>query len=143
MHYKRMYDDKEFLYEFDLDGRDVTATIEKVTAGEIEGEKGRKSKKPIIRFVGKTKKLAINKTNGKIIAALYGTDTEAWVGQSITMYPTTTTFGGETMPCIRVRPQRPPDQGRKPNGGKRSPAEPGPMSDDEKTELARMEALDK
>lgn len=107
MHYKRMFDDKEHLYAFDLDGREATVQIEKVIAGEVAGDKGRKSKKPIIKFVGKEKKLAINKTNGKTIASLYGTDTDSWPGRWITLFPTTTDFGGETVECIRVRNQVP------------------------------------
>ncbi len=107
MHYKRMYDDKEFLYEYDLDGKDVTVTIEKCVAGELTGDKGRKSKKPMVSFVGTPKKLALNKTNGKAIASMYGTSVEAWAGKQITLYPTVTDFGGETLPCIRVRPTIP------------------------------------
>lgn len=117
MHYKKMFDDKEHMFAYDLDGRDFTLQIERVTAGEIEGEKGRKSKKPIISFVGAKKKLAINKTNGKTIASLYGSDTDGWAGKWITIYPTTTNFGGETVECIRVRNERP--QG-KPAGNGRS-----------------------
>jgi len=107
MHYKKMFDDKEHLYAFDLDGREVTVQIDKCFAGELAGEKGRKSKKPMLKFVGKEKKLAINKTNGKTIASLYGTDTDGWAGKWITIYPTTTDFGGETVDCIRIRPQVP------------------------------------
>lgn len=107
MHYKKMFDDKEHLYAFDLDGREVVAQIEKVIAGEIAGEQGRKSKKPVVSFVGKAKKLALNKTNGKTIASLYGSDTDGWAGKWITMFPTTTNFGGETVECIRVKNQVP------------------------------------
>lgn len=103
-HYKTMYDEKDMLFDFDLGGKEVTVTIEKVWAGEISGEQGRKSKKPFVSFKGKTKKLALNKTNGKTIAQMYGTDTAAWVGKSITIYPTTTTFGNDTVGCIRVKP---------------------------------------
>ena len=145
-HYKRMYDDKEHLYAFDLDGRDVTLTIEKVFSGEVMGEKGRKSKKPMIKFVGKDKKLAVNKTNGKTIAALYGTDTEAWVGQQITMHPTTTEFGGETVECIRIRPQRPQPRKQASSSAKvqqREPQSESPLSDDEKSELLRAESESK
>lgn len=104
MHYKRLYDDKEFLYAFDLDGKEVVVEIEMVAGGVLTGEKGRSTKKPIVSFAGKTKKLALNKTNGKTIASLYGTDTDRWIGKRITLYPTTTDFGGETVECIRIRP---------------------------------------
>ena len=114
--YRKMYDDKDHIYAFDLDGRERTLEIERCTAGELVGEAARKSKKPIVSFVGEKKKLAINKTNGKIIAALYGTDVDRWVGELITIYPTTTTFGGNVVDCIRVRPQKPSrDAGRPPS----------------------------
>jgi hypothetical protein len=103
-HWKSMFDDKEFLFAFDLGGREVTVTIERCTAGQIIGEQGRKSKKPMLSFVGKQKKLALNKTNGKIIAAMYGNETSAWAGKSIIIFPATTTFGSETVECIRVKP---------------------------------------
>jgi hypothetical protein len=130
-HWKSMFDDKEFLFAFDLGGREVTVTIDRCTAGQIVGEQGRKSKKPMLSFVGKQKKLALNKTNGKIIAAMYGNETSAWAGKSIIIYPTTTTFGSETVECIRVKPVVPPA----PNG-KRGKAAPGPQ------ESAQVDAVE-
>jgi hypothetical protein len=104
--YRKMYDDKEYLYDYDLEG-DRTLEIASVNRGELTGDQNRKTKKPMVSFVGEAKKLALNKTNGKTIAKLYGTDTDDWAGELITLYPTTTAFGGETVGCIRVRPQRP------------------------------------
>lgn len=127
-HYKTMYDEKDMLFAFDLGGKEVTVTIEKVWAGEISGEQGRKSKKPFVSFRGKTKKLALNKTNGKTIAQLYGTDTAAWVGKSITIYPTTTTFGNDTVECIRVKPSIPRAPAAPPARGKVT--EPTTSTDD-------------
>lgn len=49
--------------------------------------------------------LALNKTNAKTIAGLYGTRTSEWVGKTITLFPTTTQVGEEqNVECIRVRP---------------------------------------
>lgn len=143
-HYKRMYDDKEHIYAFDLDGRDVTLTIEKVFAGEVQGEKGRKSKKPVIKFVGKDKKLAVNKTNGKTIAQLYGTDTDGWLGKAITLYPTTTDFGGDTVECIRVRPQRPEQRQNGQRGSKNNaPQREAPVtSEPDEAEAAEIRAME-
>jgi hypothetical protein len=112
--------DREYIGAWDLP-RDVTVTIARVAAGELIGEGGRKAKKPIIYFEGKDKGFAANKTNCKIIAAMYGTDTRKWVGQRITLYPTTTEMGGKTHDCIRVRPQI-PDGGKRRNGNGRSAA---------------------
>lgn len=109
-HYKTMFDagaNADYLFAADLDGREITVEIEHVSVGELTGENNRKTRKPALRFKGKRKRLAINKTNGKAIAKLYGTNTDGWIGKRITIYPTTTTFGGETVECIRVRPKAP------------------------------------
>ncbi len=100
--------EKDFLYSYDLEGRDVTVTIVRVTGGELTGTDGKKTKKPVIFFKGTKKGLALNITNARTIAAIYGTfDSEAWINQKITLYPTTTTFGRQQMECIRVRPTKP------------------------------------
>ncbi len=68
-HWKKLMD-KEMLYAFDLDGRDVTV--------------------------------------------LTGTpDTEKWSNIRVTLFPTTTNFGGKTVDCIRIRPYLPKDTGGK------------------------------
>lgn len=104
--FRTMYD-KDFIYAYDLEGRDVTATIERVTAGEVVGTGGKKSKKPVVYFRGSQKGLALCVTNGRTIAALYGNKTEEWVGKRITMFPSQTSFGGQTVDCIRIRPSVP------------------------------------
>lgn len=110
-HWKSMLD-RDYIYAFDLQGRDVTVTIDRVVAGTLVGDGGRKSKKPVCYFVGKEKPLALNSTNCKTIAALYGNDVENWKGKRITLYPTVTQFGGEERECIRVRPQAPTGKGK-------------------------------
>lgn len=108
--FRTMYE-KDFIFAFDLDGRDVTATIERVIAGELTGTGGKKAKKPIVYFKGSPKGLALCVTNGRTIAALYGNKTEAWVGKRITMFPTTTQFGGAVVDCIRIRNSVPSSKG--------------------------------
>lgn len=115
--------DREYMFAFDLQGKDVTVTIDRVTAGELTALGGRKSRKPLCYFrEGREKKpLALNATNCKAIAAMYGNDTADWVGKRITIYPTTTQMAGETVECIRVRPGVPT--------GKAAPA-PEPSDND-------------
>lgn len=116
--------DKEYLYAYDLQGKDVTVVIESVKGGTLVGTGGKSNKKPVVRFRGKEKALALNITNARVIASMYGGfDAEKWIGQSITLYPTTTTFGSQTVECIRVRPTKP----RARNGADQIPA-PGPAS---------------
>lgn len=104
--YRTMFD-SQFLYAFHLQGREVTLKIARVTGGEVTGSGGKKSRKPLCYFERKEKPLALNKTNCKTIAAMYGNDTKDWVGKAITIFPTTTQFGNETVDCIRVKPRVP------------------------------------
>lgn len=98
---------KDFMFAVDLDGEEYTLEIVKVAAGELTGDKGRKTRKPVVWFKGARKGLALNKTNGKIIRKLYGKFVEDWIGKRITIFPTTTVMDGETKDCIRVRPSVP------------------------------------
>lgn len=104
--YRTMYD-KDYIGAWDLNGKDVTVTIAKVEAGSLTGQGGKKARKPVIHFEGKEKGFALNATNGKVIAGMYGTKTEAWIGKKITIYPTVTSFGSDQVDCIRVRPAVP------------------------------------
>lgn len=127
MHWKSLMD-RDFMYAFDLQGKDVTVTIDRVVGGELTGPGGKKSKKPLCYFRESKsgKPLALNSTNCKCIAGLYGNDTDAWIGKRITLWPTTTQMGGETVDCIRVRPKVPSG---KPAAQPESPEQPEPGAD--------------
>lgn len=111
-HWKSMMDAR-WMFAFNLNGRDCTLTIANVTGGEVTGEGNKKSKKPLCtwreraRNGDEIKPLILNVTNCKIIAAMYGNDTAEWAGKRITLYPTTTSVGGNVVDCIRVRPRVP------------------------------------
>ena len=104
------YFDRDYIAPFDLEGKDVTVTIDKVAGETLTSTGGKKNKKPVVYFVGKEKGLALNKTNARTILAMYGAHTSEWHGKKITLYPTTTTFGNETKECIRVRPNVPQEK---------------------------------
>jgi hypothetical protein len=128
-HYKSFFDPGEFIEACDLQGKDIVVEISGVSQGKV-GRGKQESKKPVITFVGGKKKLACNKTNGKIIAAMYGTDVAGWKGRLVTLYPTTTQFGGETVECVRIRPTVPQ------KGAKASkPPESQPAPDDDVPEF--------
>lgn len=126
---RSMYD-KEFLYAYDLHGRDVTLTIERVVQGKLTGQGGKSNKKPVVYFKeGAEKKgLGLNITNARTIAAMYGGfEVEKWIGKRITLYPSQTTFGSATVDCIRIRPNIPNGNGRSAPARQQQPAarEPG------------------
>lgn len=106
--YRTMFDEK-WLKAWDLAGRDWTLIIRKVEAGVLENARQRrKDRKPVVYFRGARKPLALNKTNAKTIAALYGNNTDSWVGKLVTLYAAKTSFGDEQdIDCIRIRPREP------------------------------------
>ena len=121
--YRQMFD-YLYLRAWDLDGQDVTVTIERVEPGEIEGKQGEIKRMPFVYFRGINKPLGINKTNGKSIAAMYTTDTSKWIGKRLTLYPTTTPYEGENKECIRIRPGVPEGVEEPTELLRRAPGEP-------------------
>jgi len=95
-----IYGSSEFLSADDLQGRAVPVTI----AGDEVQQFRDGSEKLVLSFVGKEAKLPLNKTNFLQIAALTNKqNSDDWVGERITLYPTTTEFNGKSVGCIRIR----------------------------------------
>lgn len=98
-----------FVSAVELKGRDVTVTIEKVERNELPREgSSKKDVLPVLSFIETPKKMVLNKTNASSIVTMYGAQAKEWVGKRITLYPTTTRFGADTVDCIRVREVVPP-----------------------------------
>lgn len=54
------------------------------------------------------KPMVLNKTNCKTIAELYHSEyVEDWIGKKITVFPTTTKFARDVVPCLRIRKEVP------------------------------------
>jgi len=86
----------------DLGGKEHKLTISKVEMGDV-GTEGKPEIKPIMFFVGKTRGVALNKTNATSIASRYGDDTDDWVNKEVIIYPDKTMFQGSMVDCIRMR----------------------------------------
>jgi hypothetical protein len=83
----------------DLLGEPQTVTIKSVENGEAVGIEGKKS---IIRFEGIPKPMVSNTTNDYTIAILLGRKPSGWAGKKIVIAPSTSTYAGKAVPCIRV-----------------------------------------
>lgn len=115
-----------------LRGRDVTLTISRVFVDDLKTDRG-SEKKPVVQFeeldrkrrAGEANpyKWVLNRTCAKVVAKLYGPETDDWVGKRITLFATTCQAFGQTVDCIRVRETAPPAP-----RGKRQP-EPEPADD--------------
>lgn len=117
--------DKNFLFAGDLDGKDVTLTIDRVAPkGTVKRESGETIDKPVLYFQKTTKGLALNVTNFRALQILHGNETDDWTGQKVTLMPTRTWIAKSmaekngniileesengkkvAVPCIRVKVQ--------------------------------------
>lgn len=84
-----------------MNGKDLTLTVAGVVLEELEGDK-KKETKGLVAFKETPKSLVLNKTNGLCIRAMFGRETNEWVGKRITFYPAAIDFGDADI-AIRVR----------------------------------------
>lgn len=87
------------------EGEDVTVTIDYITREIITGTGGKKEECTVAHLKGDVKPFILNPTNSKTIAKLYGPYIEDWAGKRITLYASTTKMAGDTVECLRIRPQ--------------------------------------
>jgi hypothetical protein len=90
-----------------LNGRTVTLTIKSLAVEDMLNHSNEKERKPVLYFERATKGLVLNRTNGMIIAALYGDESDDWTGKRISIYPTRVKAFGTLQDCIRVREEVP------------------------------------
>ncbi len=107
----RTFYEKDYLGAWNIpESGEWTVTIVKCVQGELNnpGTK-KKTKKPVVYVKESEKQFALNATNGKTIAGLYGNKTEAWAGKRITLYKSMTRNpqGGDDVECLRVRAKEP------------------------------------
>ncbi len=94
-----------------LKGKDVKLIIASTDLEEFTDQNGVRKKKIVVFFRGTDKDLVLNKTNATCIAQMYGDQTEAWVGKTITLWPSQAEMGGKTLPAIRIRLLTPVEAG--------------------------------
>lgn len=99
----RTFYERDYIGAWDLQEKDVTVTIESAQQETVTGPGGRKDQCLVIRMEGKKKGFVCNITNARTIAKQHGKYVEDWIGKQITVYATTTQFGGDVVDCIRVR----------------------------------------
>jgi hypothetical protein len=97
----------KYLTASDLGGKPYTLTIKTVTLEEMITHENKKVNKPVCWFVGAQKGFVMNVTNAHIIVALYGDNTDGWVGKRITIYATKVKAFGSYQDAIRVREEVP------------------------------------
>lgn len=88
----------EYLRAADLQGRECLVVIERLEMRDLGDDS-----KPVLFFKGKTRGLALNKTNSATIADVLGDETDSWIGEPIIIFPTKVDYQGKRVDAIRVR----------------------------------------
>lgn len=84
-------------------GGEMELTIFNVELKEFDGDNGVKERKPIIIFAEDNKRMVCNKTNGNILAEMFGDDTDQWLNKKVTLIVQQVDFAGKSTPAIRIR----------------------------------------
>jgi hypothetical protein len=86
-------------------GREVTYTIVRVKVDDLEQMNGGKKKKGIVVVQETEKAWVLNRTNAECMKAMWGRETDAWIGKRVTLWPAPFTDNetGEVKPAIRIR----------------------------------------
>lgn len=105
--FKSFYDRKHYCH-LDLppgneQDSETVVTIAEVKQGTLKNAGGTEDKVPFLVFEGQPKPFGCNKTNAKVIAAMYGEDTDGWAGKAVTLFRTEVEFQGDRVAAIRIR----------------------------------------
>ncbi len=86
-----------------LKDKQVTLTIDRVFVETMPNEKdGSEKDRGIMCFKETPLQLALNRTNGECLKALFGKKVQTWVGKRVTIAPEMTKFGKDDVEAIRV-----------------------------------------
>ena len=91
-------------------GEERTVTIKEVKQEIVQNQNG-KEECTVAHFVEDIKPLILNKTNGGMIAKVWGTPyIEDWAGKKITLKIKKISAFGEMVDAVRVSPERPTEE---------------------------------
>jgi hypothetical protein len=86
----------------DLQGRTIKVTIGRAGVDLIPQNDGSKQERIIVDFLGKQKRLILNKTQAAALAGIAGDDTDQWSGIEVYLAPQPTNNGKLTIGLLPV-----------------------------------------
>jgi hypothetical protein len=81
-----------------LDGKSPTLKIDRVDVHTFDPE----GEKPVLYFTGKDAGLVLNKTRAMSLKALFGSDTEEWVGKQVKLGQIPVNVNGQLRQSITI-----------------------------------------
>ncbi len=92
----------QFFKATEFGSKPLTLTIHSCSIEVIQGEE-----KYVVEFVEDQRRLVLNATNGRAIAAIHGDEMDDWPGCTVTLIPATAKNpndpNGDPVPAIRVQ----------------------------------------
>lgn len=93
-----------FIKAGEFSGKQVTMTIKAVFLDELEKEDSTTHTTPIVTFQETTRQWVLIKTNAQCLVAMWGPETDNWIGKRVTLYPERDASGlSDSGLCIRVK----------------------------------------
>jgi hypothetical protein len=91
----------QWLSKDDVTTNGTAATIARITQEEVGSDRDLRF---AIHFQGNIKPMILNKTNTRILVALFGHDSDGWLGKTITVYNDPTVgYAGQITGGVRIR----------------------------------------
>lgn len=101
----------KYLSAADLDGGTMAVTIDRWEMEQFEDKNTKQTRnKPVLYFRHHKKGVALNVTNARKIAELYGDEMDDWIGRELVLFTAMVDSFGETVEAIRVRAPQPKDR---------------------------------
>jgi len=100
MDYRQMFKG-EYVAAVEFQGKQPILTVKSLALVTMENEKGVRER-GVIHFQETDRGWVLNRTNAEALAAMFGRETEAWVGKRVKLAAVEVQFGKERVPGIRV-----------------------------------------
>lgn len=100
--WKVLFKSESFIAAVELEGKKPTLTIDRIQSVKLEQEDGRLKDKPVIFFKEIKRGWVICKTTAFCLGAMFGENTDGWIGKRVTLHSELVQVGAEKQPGIRV-----------------------------------------
>lgn len=102
MHYEAMFKG-DYIQAVEFNGKAPTLTITKLTFVDMEDDTGKTRSKGVLWFRETDRGWVMNRTNAQCLAAMFGHETDDWMGRRVTLVSEIVSVGKQKKLGIRVK----------------------------------------
>lgn len=102
MHYEALFKGA-YIQAVEFGGKAPTMTIRGLDVVDLEDDNGKPKPKGVIWFRETDRGWVLNRTNAQCLAAMFGDETDGWIGKRVTLVSEIVSVGREKKPGIRVK----------------------------------------